>query len=360
MGIVRRVAFDVTPVISGRTGIARYVNELGAALERRPVELHRYAIGRSSYPLPVGTRHVHVPARIVDRWWRVVPWPNVDRLAGDADVVHATGLLTPPTRHPLVVTVHDVAAVRYPNLHPTRHVRQQRTQLRALDRAAAILTVSQATADDLVHFGVRPERIVVAPLGLSSLPQAAATGLTAERKRGYLLTVGESSPRKRYDVVLRALSRVDRDLELVMAGPPAADEERLRSLVGALGLGSRVRRLGAVPDAALAGLYRDALALCFPSVAEGFGLPVLEAMAAGLPVVARDIPVARELAGDAAIYLAGDDERVWAETIEALVSDAALRERCSSAGRARAAEFTWDRTAAATLEAYRIAADGAP
>jgi glycosyltransferase involved in cell wall biosynthesis len=284
----------------------------------------------------------------------------VDRLAGDADIVHATGLLTPPALRPLVVTVHDVAAVRYPKLHPARHVRQQRTQLRALDRAAAILTVSQATADDLVQVGVRPERIVVAPLGLSSLPQAAAGRLTAERKRGYILTVGESSPRKRYDVVLRALTRVDRDLELVMAGPPAADEERLRSLVRALGLGRRVRRLGAVSDAALAGLYRDALALCFPSVAEGFGLPVLEAMAAGLPVVARDIPVARELAGDAAIYLAGDDERVWAEAIEALASDAELRERCSSAGRARAAEFTWDRTAAATLKAYRIAADGAP
>lgn len=355
-----RVAFDVTPVISGRTGIARYVTELGAALERDGAELRRFAVGRRSFPLPAGARHVRIPVRFLERWWRGVPWPPVERLAGDSQLIHATGALMPRTKRPLVVTVHDIAALRYPELHPDRHVRQQRMHFDALDRASAIVTVSRTTADDLAHLGVAPERLVVAPLGVTALPEPTPPSIDEEPAGIYLLTVGETSPRKRYDVLLRALSRLDQRVGLVMAGPPAGDEERLRSLAVALGVARRVRRLGAVTDATLAALYRGATALCFPSVAEGFGLPVLEAMAAGVPVVASDIPVTRELASDAALYVADHDERAWAEAIEGLVSDASLRERLVEAGRKRAAEFTWKRTAAATRDAYLLALGAAP
>jgi len=217
------------------------------------------------------------------------------------------------------------------------------------------VTVSHATADDLLHLGIPSDRLVVAPLGLTSLPEPEPLSISERPAGSYLLTVGETSPRKGYSVVLRALSRLDHDLGLVIAGPAAADEHRLRSLTAELGLSRRVRRVGAVTDAGLASLYQDATALCFPSVAEGFGLPVLEAMAAGVPVVARDIPVTRELAGEAALYVASDDETAWAEAIGAIASDARLREELVVAGRRRASEFTWDRTATATLEAYRIA-----
>jgi glycosyltransferase involved in cell wall biosynthesis len=350
-----RVAYDVTPVISGRTGIARYVTQLGVALEREGVKLRRFAIGRRSFALPPETRHVRVPARVVYAWWRVLPWPRIEQLAGDADVLHATGLLVPPTRRPVVVTVHDIAAVRHPELHPARHVAQQRSQLDGLDRASAIVTVSRATADDLVHLGIAPERVVVAPLGLTPLPKPAAVS-GQERPAGrFLLAVGETSARKDYGVILRALPALDRDVGMVLAGPPAGDESRLRSLIAELGLSSRVKRLGAVSDALLAGLYRDAAALCFPSVAEGFGLPVLEAMAAGLPVISRDIPVIRELAGDAAVYVAGADVGAWQDAVDRVLSDSEMRARLVAAGRLRAAEFTWARTATATLAAYRLA-----
>jgi glycosyltransferase involved in cell wall biosynthesis len=116
-----------------------------------------------------------------------------------------------------------------------------------------------------------------------------------------------------------------------------------------------VTRLGSVSDSALAALYRDALALCFPSVSEGFGLPVLEAMAAGLPVVAADIPATREVAGDAAVLVPASDVGAWADAIAALASDSAMRERLTIAGRRRGGEFTWERTAKATIEAYRLA-----
>jgi glycosyltransferase involved in cell wall biosynthesis len=352
-----RVAFDVTPVITGRTGIARYVTELGAALEREDVELRRFAIGRSTFALPPGSRHLRVPARVVMRWWRIVPWPTAERLVGGADVVHATGSPPPATRLPLVVTVHDVAALRYPDLHPARHVHQQRGQLATLERAGAIVTVSATTADDLVQLGIPQDRIVVAPLGLTPLPDPAppaATPLDGE----YLLTVGETSPRKRYHVLLEAMSRLRGGPRLVMVGPPAGDEERLRALILELGLTQRVTRLGAVSDAELSWLYRHATALCFPSISEGFGLPVLEALAAGVPVIASDIAATRELASSIAVYPGSEDADDWAQAIEAVASDTALRERIGRDGSRRAAQFTWERTAAATLDAYRMALAG--
>lgn len=351
-----RVAFDVTPAIAGRTGVARYVNQLAAALERQGTELRRFAVGRVSFPPPPGTRRLAIPARWMVPWWRAVPWPSAERLAGGADLVHATGLLIPPTRRPLVVTVHDIAAVLHPHLHPSRDVRQMQTQLAALERAAAVLAVSEATARDLMALGVAPERLVVAPLGVTPLPQAEPVSGLPSR---YVLTVGETSPRKGYDVLLHALSRLEQDVSLVMAGPPAGDEQRLRSLAATLGVSTRLTRLGAVTDAALAGLYRGAVALCFPSIAEGFGLPVLEAMAMGLPLVARDIPVVRELAGAGALYVQGDGADAWAQAIDTLVRDAALRERLAATAATRAASYSWERTATATVEAYQLALDGA-
>jgi glycosyltransferase involved in cell wall biosynthesis len=350
-----RVAFDITPVISGRTGVARYVRQVESALRQQNAELEPFAIGRSSFPVPEGACHIQVPARLCQGWWRLSPWPTLERLVGPADLVHVTGLVLPRTRLPLVVTVHDLAALRHPELHPPRHARQQRTLVRYLRRAAVVLAVSAATAEEAVAFGTAPERVVVAPLGLTPLPLPANEPQTGAPQRPFLLTVGETAPRKGYPLLLEALTRVDADLDLVMVGPPSTDEERIQRLVRELGLGGRVIRLGPVGDAELAGLYRDALALCFPSISEGFGLPVLEAMASGTPVLSSDIAATRELAGSAALYVERRAADLWTQAIEAVSSDPAMRARLGEAGRTRAAQFTWERTASATLEAYRLA-----
>jgi glycosyltransferase involved in cell wall biosynthesis len=144
-----------------------------------------------------------------------------------------------------------------------------------------------------------------------------------------------------------------------MVGPSSGDEARIRDTIAVHGLGARVVRLGAVSDNALAGLYSGALALCFPSVAEGFGLPVLEALAAGVPVVASDIPVVREVARNAALLIPVGDEDALAEGLRAVSSDSELRERMATAGRERAASFHWDRTAEITLTAYETALSAA-
>ena len=356
-----RVGFDLTPVISGATGIARYVTQLEAALRGLDVELRTFAVGRSAFPVPPGTRHVRVPARLMVSWWRLGGRPHIERLTGPVDLVHATGLFVPATRRPLVLTVHDLAALRHAQLLPERHVRQQRAVIRRLPSAAAVLAVSEATARDIVDLGVDPGRVVVTPLGVSPLPEPTPLPEALRPSGPYLLTVGETAPRKGYRVLIRALARVEQDLELVMVGPAGRDEEPLRRLAVELGVEHRLRRLGTVNDGALASLYRGALALCFPSVAEGFGLPVLEALAEGTPALVSDLPVLREVAGSAAVFVEPGSAAQWAEAIEAIASSAQLTDRLNLAGPRRASEFTWERTASATLRAYELAlGSGAP
>jgi glycosyltransferase involved in cell wall biosynthesis len=352
-----RIAMDATPIITAQTGAARYVAALSAALERHSVDVRRFAIGRAPIPAPPDVRRVRVPLRLVQRWWRTVSWPPADRLIGLADVVHATGLTVPPTSAPLVVTVHDIAALDYPNLHPPRQVREVATQVASLDRAAVVVASSEVTADRLIARGVDRDRIIVVPLGLTTLPEAPPAGTDDQPVRGsYLLAVGETSSRKGYKTLLRALARTGADGPLlVMAGPAGGDETSILRDIGALQLQERVVRLGPVDDSVLAGLYRGALALCFPSIAEGFGLPVLEALGAGVPVIASDLPALREVGGDAALFVPVGNEEALARALDAVASDSRLRTRLAVAGRDRARAFTWDRTAEATIGAYRLA-----
>jgi glycosyltransferase involved in cell wall biosynthesis len=248
--------------------------------------------------------------------------------------------------------MHDLAAVEAPGLHPRRSVTQQKARLDAVKRAEVVISNSRATAGALVRHGVDKERIVVGQLGLTPLPPAEGLGLP----RPFLLAVGELSPRKGHRDLLRAFS--DAQLGptlLVLAGPDAGEGEHLKGLARALGIEQRVAMLGRVTDAVLAGLYRDAAALCFPSLAEGFGLPVLEAMAAGLPVVASDLEVLREVAGEAALLVPAGDTSTLALALTQLLEDDELRSRLAHLGRVRSARFTWEETARATVTAYRQA-----
>jgi glycosyltransferase involved in cell wall biosynthesis len=168
--------------------------------------------------------------------------------------------------------------------------------------------------------------------------------------------VGTLEPRKGHDLLLRAVAEDGfDDLAIVFAGPPAGRDAELRSLAQELGLADRLTILGRVDDAVLAGLYARAQVFCMPSLGEGFGLPVLEALAAGTPVVASDLPAIREVAGDAAVLVAPGDVAALAAGLGSAVSDGPLRERLCRRGRDRAATFTWEATAEATVRAYRAA-----
>jgi glycosyltransferase involved in cell wall biosynthesis len=355
-----RVGLDVTPELFAATGVARYSRELGRALERRDgCEVIRFAIGRRSQaPGEERVRHLPVPLRIVHPLWRATSLPKAEQLAGRVDLVHSLDLIAPPTALPLVLTIHDLAAVEQPALHPSRTVAMQLRRLAALDRAAAVIAVSRATADGLVRLGVDPGRVHVTPLGLTPLP--VPQGSLASEGR-FVLAVGTLEPRKAHDVLLSAFAAASlpEDVRLVFAGPvPDGRREVLLGQAADLGIGGRLQILGAVEEAHLSALYRSAALLCMPSLDEGFGLPVLEAMSLGLPVVASDIPALREVGGAAAVFIPPGDARALADVLLRVLGDSALRARIAREGEARAAQFTWDATAAATMRAYEFALAG--
>jgi glycosyltransferase involved in cell wall biosynthesis len=295
---------------------------------------------------------VRVPWRVVQGAWRRTGLPRAEHLVPSADIVHATSLVPPPTRRPIVSTVHDLAALDHPELHPRRSVDQLRAQVDALDRSAVVLTVSHTTAAALEARGFPADRIVVTPLGVTPRRD---TGLTPPAGR-YVLAVGALVPRKGLDTLVRAMAAVPPDVRLVLAGPAGGAEPELRALAAAPDRAGRVEFLGAVDDATLAALYRGASLLCFPSVSEGFGLPVVEAMAAGVPVVASDIDAVREVGGDAVVRVPVGDVEAFAAALSALLDDDDRRGTLAAAGRERAGLFTWEATAAKTIEAYERAA----
>lgn len=299
--------------------------------------------------------------------WHVLGVPGLERLSPrlrDVDLVHAPSVAVPPRgRVPLVVTAHDAAPLAFPETYPRRGRWFHRRGLAAAaKRADLVITVSNAAADELVAFTeIARERIRVVPNGVD-LEVASDKSVHRVAKqfgledRPYLLWVGSLEPRKNVGLLADAYKRwVERTAlphQLVLAGPPGWVEDEAATLAPLRALGDRVKSIGRVDDTVLPGLYRGADLFVFPSRHEGFGLPVLEAMAQGTAVLCSDIPALREVAGDAARRLPPDDPDAWAEAIEQLVGDPNERARLTDAGRARAQQFSWERCAAATRTVY--------
>jgi len=342
------------PELIASTGVARYTRELRRALERRDdCEVRAFAIGRVTERIPAGVRHVPVPLRLVHAAWRTAGLPLAEQIVGPVDLVHSLDLIPPPTRLPLVVTVHDLVTRHLPALHNRRAQLVQQGQLAALGDAAAILAVSHSTAQELIDIGMDPARIDVSPNGLSALPAPVEPPIGPEP---FVLAVGTLEPRKGHELLLRAFAAARLDgVKLVCAGPTAGRSEELHRLSRELGIADRLTILGHVSDRTLAGLYRDATVLCMPSFGEGFGLPVLEAMAAGLPVVASDLPAVREVSNGAAELFGPGDAAALTAALQSVLADPKLRDRLRRQGLERASSFTWEATAEATVRAYHTA-----
>jgi glycosyltransferase involved in cell wall biosynthesis len=352
--VTLRIGLDVTPELVGTTGVARYSRELRRALQQREdCQVVPFAVGRRSQPVPDGTRVYPVPLRIVHPVWEYVGLPRAEHLLGSVDVVHSLDLVPPPTRRPLVVTVHDTVTAELPELHTRRSAVMRRRQLAALERATVILAVSESTAVALARAGVEQDRIRVTHNGLSSLPDPVDGRVRAE---DYLLMVGTLEPRKGHDLLLQAVAGAHvSKLGIVFAGPLAGRDSELKAMAAELGILDRLEILGSVDDARLAGLYQGAKILCMPSFGEGFGLPMLEAMAAGVPVIASDLPAAREVTEGAAVLVPVGDVVALRDAIERVCSDDAMAECLRAAGRTRARAFSWAETAERTVDAYRTA-----
>jgi glycosyltransferase involved in cell wall biosynthesis len=283
------------------------------------------------------------------------------------DLVHAPSLAVPGRAGvPLVVTAHDAAAVLVPDAFSRRgRAFHERGAAAAARRADLVIAVSQAAADEVVaHTPIRAERIRVVHHALSppELDDDEASELRRRRgldSGGYVLWVGSAEPRKGVATLVEAMalrrSRGAAPVRVVLAGYPGWLSASLIPPWVRHALGEDLVELGPLGDRELWAAYRGARLFAFPSRHEGFGLPPLEAMSQGTPVVASDLPATREVLGDAAVLVPAGQPRRWAEVIDELLADEGWRRRLAAAGRARAACFPPERMVAATREVYREA-----
>ena len=320
-----RVGIDVSPLELTGAGTARYLRNLLAALEREPgLELRRHRFPGSSRAAKIAR----------DTTWYLGALPVAAR---SDDVLHVPGHRGPLlSAAPLVVTIHDLAVLRHPEAFNRWTRRYSRTFLPRLARSATrVIAVSQFTAREAVELlGIDEELVRVIPHGVEA--PFEPEGEAAEGD--YVLAVGTLEPRKNLPRVVLAADRAG--VELRVVGAPGWGE------VG-------VESAGFVSDDELARLYRGAACLVYPSVYEGFGLPVLEAMACGTPVVTSRNTALAELAGEAAVLVDPLDVEAIAGGIE---EAARRREELRAAGLDRAHSFTWAAAAHATAEVYREAA----
>jgi glycosyltransferase involved in cell wall biosynthesis len=294
--------------------------------------------------------------------WDLLARPALPESLRSADVVHATNHAAIPPAAPgqrLVVTVHDLAFEHFPSLFPREWRLLYKLGLRAaVKRADAIVTPSRSTAEDVAsRTTVDPGRLHVVPLA-SSLPAGTldVAEVLARRKirRPYVLFVGTLEPRKNLVRLVRAYRRVAATglpHALVLAGPMGWQHDALMREIAQPGPGE-VLLTGALAAADLDALYRGATAFVYPSLYEGFGLPVVEAMARGVPTVASMTSSVPEVTGDAALGVDPRSVREIATGIDRVLTEPGLAERLAEAGRARAERFSWDETARGTLEVY--------
>jgi glycosyltransferase involved in cell wall biosynthesis len=345
-----RVALDMRLAGYRPGGIARYAAELAAALAALPsIDVLPLRARRDTTADPRAVRLRTPPHHRLERY--AIPVELALARARPA-VYHATDFIAPRLPGvPCVATVHDLAFHHWPDdLQPAALAYYQ--QLAASRRwTTRWITPSRWTARELAQrYEIHPERVTVIPHGVS-LVSSGEGGVPRAARGDFLLAVGTVEPRKRFDLLLDALALAERPLKLVVVGTPGwnagATEARLRATPG-------VTWRERVADDELRRLYREAVALVVPSRAEGFGLPALEAMACGTPVLSSGGGALPEVTGDAALVVSEAPVR-WAAAMTHVVDDTALWQRLADAGLTRAARFSWAQAAHATAQVYRQA-----
>lgn len=360
------VAFDATPLLGDRTGVGAFCDGALSALAcRDDVNMAAFAVSwRRRHMirplLPAGVRAIDrpLPARPVHMLWRHSNMPPIEWVAGRVDVVHGSNFIVPPARRASrVVTVHDLTTVRFPELCDGPTLGFPAAVRRALREGAFVHTPSQFVADEVIsEFRAPPDRVVAVHHGAPA-PVLATPGSPVPKP--YLFAIGTIEPRKDFPTLAAAfgaLAARHPDLRLVVAGKPGWGGAAFDQAVEQCGASERVVRLGYVDDGERASLLANAEVFCYPSIYEGFGLPPLEAMTAGVPVVTTTAGAIPEVVGDAALLVPPGDTDALAGAIEQALVDSAVRRRLIEAGTARAARYTWDGCAAGLADLYSLAA----
>ena len=367
-----RVGIEATSLLGPRTGVGQMVSHLLDTLAvREDLDVTAFAItlrGRvdlaHQVPRNVRARTRHIPARLTRMLWRKARFPRAELWTGPVDVVHAPNFVAPPARAPVVVTVHDLTFVWYPEMSTPDTLTFPTYIKLAIDRGAVVHVVSDFIANEVrEHFDVEPERVVRVYSGL--VPSRGGDPGRGRKLSGadrYVLALGTVEPRKNLPNLVRAFDVVaagDPDLVLVVAGPDGWGVDEFDETVLAARHGDRVRRLGYVEDRERRDLLAGATVLAYPSIYEGFGHPPLEAMQTGIPVVASNAGALPEVLDDAALLPDPSDVDAIADALKSVLVDESLREQLVHRGQERVARYTWERAGSELAELYRrLAAEG--
>lgn len=352
------VALDVGPLVGPPTGIGRFTAELNRHLcLRNDVSVLPYVLSFRA-ALPNESRRLRYPARLALALWARHDWPTAQGALRGADVVHGTNYVVPPTGWPTVVSVHDLSLFERPDL--VRPVVRTFGEVirRAVGRGAYVHTISHAVARDAAKL-LGTDRVRVVYPGpthdISQVPGPLPADLAG---RPYILTMGTREPRKNLPRLVRAfetLASAIPELQLVLAGGAGSDDHAIAAALAGLpaSAAERVHQLGYVDDATRSGLFSSASAFAYPSLDEGFGLPLLEAMHYGVPIVASTAGAIPEITAGAALLVPSSDVAGLASALDLVLRDHDLRDRLVADGRQRCTQFSWVTAAEQMVRLYR-------
>jgi glycosyltransferase involved in cell wall biosynthesis len=309
---------------------------------------------KARMPPGMAPARARMPARPLMRVWGTCSFPRAELWTGAVDVVHGTNFVVPPARAARLVSVWDLTALRYPELCTPTSRRYPSLVGRAIGSGAWVHTGSRFVAGEIVeHFGIDAYRVMVIPPGVD-LPAAPASTPAGQHGPPYVLAIGTVEPRKDLPGLVRAfdiLAGEHRDAELWIAGPAGWAEPQLAEAIAAASHRDRIRRLGWLAD--IGEVLRGASVLAYPSLYEGFGFPPLEAMAAGVPVVATSAGSVPEVVADAALLAPPGDAEALATALACVLDDSTIRAGLVKRGAERVRAFSWDSSAAALHDCYR-------
>lgn len=365
-----KVCVDIQPAVSQRAGIGRYVAELAKHIPRNGgVDLDLFYFdfkGKAEPPDAPGcslNRFAKLPGALIQQSWKYLGWPNFDSLAGPADLYHFTNFIIPPLSRncKAVASIHDISFILHPEFAEKKNLAYLSKRIRATaERAEAIITISKQSAADISSkLNVETGRVHPIYLGVSDrFAPASKTQIDSTRKslgltKPYILMVGTFEPRKNIPFAVELLENMDFfDGDLIVVGQKGWRNRSIFEVIESSTASERIRTFTGLPDAHLVNLYSGAEMLLMTSLYEGFGFPPIEAMACGTPVLTSCGGSLAEVCDDAAIVMEDFARDRWIEGARKILSDSVLRSDLIAKGRARAANFTWERTAREHLECY--------
>ena len=369
-----RIGIDIRPLRDTMTGIGRYLIQMLRALSAKDVN-NEYILfyncfkGGTPRGIPDDSNFrlatFRWPNKLLTALWGFTEYPKVESFIGDIDVFHSPSFQVPPSSGSArVFTVYDLIPLTHPEWAIPSAVRHFKPRVRHYARRADLIVgISKATARDVVEYlKVPEEKVVTVYPGTTSLIRASEDKIRTAKERynisgNYFLFVSRLDPRKNLTRLFKAFERsgLSTDFEFVVAGPKGWRMEEMLKTWNTVKCRDRIRRIDYVADDDLSALYSGASFFVYPSLVEGFGLPILEAMSVGCPVLTSNVSSMPEVAGDAVLYVDPYDIDSIADGLHRLASDSDLRQKLTLSGYERVRIFTWEKTAAEMIAIYERA-----